>query len=374
MVLQIREPALMQAPVSCMPAHLGSFGRQFPSGPHEPGGSQVGPAVMPGRFNQQPAGVGVAGLGDRAAGPGRPGGLLGRDQTKIGADAGSSEPVPVPDLHGQPERGQGGNAPQAAQALNHGGVFAVQSHACDGGIQIVAAFIDGPHPGQAGPVGQFPGGFGKVLPVQPDPVLPGPRLPVGIDDALAQQEFGDPVSGTHQVRPAVLPCPDQVPGCFLIGRGNPHPGDLSQLQQPGQVQGVTGVCLDPVPGRALEFGRGRDHCLETGRVQVPGQTETGRSGLVNHPDGAGQGTDPVQDLVRSGVSFRCRISPVSLSRAQPATERAWTSKPTLVRSNIAGTSQTSNVALQVGQVWQVTHVLALKSGGSSPRNPVLHIV
>jgi hypothetical protein len=38
--------------------------------------------------------------------------------------------------------------------------------------------------------------------------------------------------------------------------------DLTQVQQPRQVHGVAGVCLDPVAGRALQFRRCRDPALD----------------------------------------------------------------------------------------------------------------
>lgn len=132
------------------------------------------------------------------------------------------------------------------------------------------------------------------------------------------------------------------------------------------MQSVAGVGLDPVSGGTPGFRRSCDHGRDPGRVQVPGQTETGRSGLVNHVHGSGQGTDPVQ-VIRP---VRCELSVedfpcfgVLRAAGSGAGMDIQTDTCTLY---IAGTSQTSNVALQVGQVWQITHVLALKSGGSSP--------
>ena len=75
---------------------------------------------MPGGLDQQPAGVGIAGLGDRSLRASPTGRGLGRHQTQVGADGGSGEPVPVADLDRQSEPGQRGHPPQAAQPLHDG--------------------------------------------------------------------------------------------------------------------------------------------------------------------------------------------------------------------------------------------------------------
>src|SRR5664279_611673 len=55
------------------------------------------PTVMPGRFHQQPAGVTVPGLGDRALRTGIPAGVLRRHQAQERADVPAGEPLPVAD-------------------------------------------------------------------------------------------------------------------------------------------------------------------------------------------------------------------------------------------------------------------------------------
>ena len=60
-------PAGVQTSVGCLAAGTGCRGRRLPSSP------QIAPrpiprSVMPGRFDQQAAGVAVAGLGDPALG------------------------------------------------------------------------------------------------------------------------------------------------------------------------------------------------------------------------------------------------------------------------------------------------------------------
>lgn len=62
--------------------------------------------MMPGGLDQHAAGMGVSGLGDPALGPGSTGGVLGGDQTQIGADGAAGEAGPVTDLHIQAESGE----------------------------------------------------------------------------------------------------------------------------------------------------------------------------------------------------------------------------------------------------------------------------
>ena len=110
-------------------------------------------AVMPGRFDQQPAGVAVAGLGDRPLRPRPAGGGLGGHQPEVGADRPPGQPVPVPDLDREPERGQRRDPTQAAQPDHHGGELAGRGHLGDRGIEPVPAR----HRGQQRVVGDVEG-------------------------------------------------------------------------------------------------------------------------------------------------------------------------------------------------------------------------
>jgi len=59
-------PPLVQSVVAGVAAGLGRWRGEVPAGPHGRAGVAVVAAVVPGRFYQEPSGVGVAGLGDRA--------------------------------------------------------------------------------------------------------------------------------------------------------------------------------------------------------------------------------------------------------------------------------------------------------------------
>ena len=65
------DPALVQPVVARLRPRDRGRGRQLPAAPQHRG-RPVRLAVVPGRLDQQPAGVGVAGLGDRALRPGSP--------------------------------------------------------------------------------------------------------------------------------------------------------------------------------------------------------------------------------------------------------------------------------------------------------------
>jgi len=47
--------------------------------------------------------------------------------------------------------------------------------------------------------------------------------------------------GAHQVTATVLTGPHQIPGRFLDHAGHRDLGDLTQMQQPSQMRGITGV-------------------------------------------------------------------------------------------------------------------------------------
>ena len=122
---------------------------------------------------------------------------------------------------------------------------------------------------------------------------PRSTLPAGVDDPLPQQQLRQPVPGPHQITAAVLARPHQIPRGLLLHRRHRHRGDLTQPQQPRQVHRIPGVGLDPIPGRALQLRRRRDHAPHPGRGQRPVQPEPGRPGLIGHRDRAGQ--LPIQD-------------------------------------------------------------------------------
>ena len=73
-------------------------------------------AVVVGGLDQQPAGVGGAGLGDRPEPPLAAGGVLAGNDPEVGGElVGMIEAPPLADLRAQPERGQRVDPAQAPQ-------------------------------------------------------------------------------------------------------------------------------------------------------------------------------------------------------------------------------------------------------------------
>jgi len=100
---------------------------------------------MPGGFDQQSASVSVAGLGHPALAAGVARGVLAGHQPDVGADAASSQPVPVADLDGQPERRQRRDPTNAAQPVHHRGELAVGGHRGDRVVESGAPVPTGQH-------------------------------------------------------------------------------------------------------------------------------------------------------------------------------------------------------------------------------------
>jgi hypothetical protein len=111
-------PPVVQTPIRGLTPGAGGRGRRIPAAPQRRARPIRGP-VMPGRFDEQSAGVAVAGLGDPTLGAGRPRGVLGGHQPEVGADRAAGQPVPVADLGGQRERGQRRDSAQAPQPPHH---------------------------------------------------------------------------------------------------------------------------------------------------------------------------------------------------------------------------------------------------------------
>ena len=161
--------------------------------------------------------------------------------------------------------------------------------------------------------------------------------------------------GPHQITAAVLPGPDQIPGGFLLHTGHRDRGQVVHPQQPGQQQRIPAVGLHPIPRRPADLRRCRDLAPEPGRGQVPGQPEPGRTGLIGHRHRTRQTRSAKRESsLLPGRSCRSHTSPVTVSRPAAATDRACTSRPTLVRSVNTGASQPRMSDRPDRNVWQPT--------------------
>ena len=96
------------------------------------------------------------------------------------------------------------------------------------------------------------------------------------------------------------------------------------------MRGITGIGLDPIPGRALQLrGRG-DQAFHPGLGDRPRQPEPGRTRFIRHPHRGPQLMQPTQDLAVIRAQPCPGDFPVSSSTACATTESACTSNPTLV--------------------------------------------
>ncbi len=94
-------PPSVRPPVCCLTASPCRRAGGVPTAT-QIGAGAIGLAVMPGRLDQQPVGMAVAGLGDGALRAGGAREILRRDETEVGADRTTGRPVPIPDLDREP--------------------------------------------------------------------------------------------------------------------------------------------------------------------------------------------------------------------------------------------------------------------------------
>ena len=221
---------------------------------------------MPGGFDQQSAGVAVAGLGDPPwNGVAR--GVLARHQPEVGADRAPGQPVPVADLDGQPERGQRRDPAQAAQPVTTGvnslsAAIAVIASSSRSRRSTAASMVRRPSRTPAAAPGRRTAG--RAARVRD----PGPGLPAVVDDPLPQQQFRHPVPGRHQIPAAVFAGPDQIPGRFLARRSAPPPRRSGRGAAAGPDAAASRASvLTRSPARALQLRRRRHQTLDAGRGQ-----------------------------------------------------------------------------------------------------------
>jgi hypothetical protein len=219
-----------------MVAAVGAFpdrgGLSVLSGPELPAGP-IGFTVMPGRLDQQPSGMAVAGLGDRSLAAPAATGLLAGHQAQPGPtvapvkrcqspiSTASPNPVSTPTPSRQPSRPTTG-----AQV----GVAASSPMATSRRSRRAWTASTAPWASSKPPAGQA-----GSTPPPPWPATaraPGPGSTLD-DQPLAQQQLRQPMPGPHQVSAGVLPGPDQIPRRLLELAGYPHPGQLPDVQQTG---------------------------------------------------------------------------------------------------------------------------------------------
>ena len=247
--------------------------------------------------------------------------MLGRHQPEVGADRGAGEPVPVADLHRQPEPGQGGDPTQAAQPAHD------RVNSLSAAISAIALSSRSRRPRSAAPPRSRP----RTPAARPGAVEraaraarrrgPGPGLPAGVDDAVAQQQLGQPVPGPHQIAAGVLPGPDQVPGRLLLDVGTRTSTiSSSRSSRASSIASRASVLTRSPAGRCSFDGAATTH-RHPARGQTPGQPEPGRARLVDHRAPAPAAPRPTQ------ITARIRGQPAPMTSPVTAVDRACHHRP-----------------------------------------------
>ena len=277
---------------------------------------------MPGRLDQQPSGVAVAGVGDPALAGSAAAGLLAGHQAQPGPTVApvkrASRRSPPPAEAGQhcdPPR-QPGRATTGAQA----GVGPTHRCASRRSRRASTAIgLSNGDPGQAGPplARRWPATGVRLVQAAADQTSPGP--------AAASTAAAGPPAERHGRLGGLGP--ELQPPPLGLGR-HPHPREPPKVGQPRQPLGIAPVGLDPTPGRAFQLGRRHHHPAHPGRLECPGQPEPGRASLSATPTGLG--SDPTQ-LTTASVAAgnrRDHTCPAALSSTPARIDRAATSRPT----------------------------------------------
>ena len=155
----------------------------------------------------------------------------------------------VADLGDQPDRGQGVDAAQAAQPPDRRCPRLEFGLLADQRVETVPTREQHLVAGQV----LTEHGVGQRL-VEADSSQPGemalrPRVPrPGENQAAAQRQLADPVSGAHQVTTEVLAGTHEIAQCLKLGLRHYHRPQLPGRVQPRELQRVTHVGLDPVSG------------------------------------------------------------------------------------------------------------------------------
>ena len=189
----------------------------------------------------------------------------------------------VGDLCAEPDRGERVDAAQAPQPRDVTRPRRAGDQLGDRRLELVAA--DHQRVDRAHVVKQR--GLRSEL-AQPDPREPltvaGGPVPgrAVVAHVVAQQQFAQPVTGSHQIAAHVLTRANQIAQRLLLAGRHPHGVQAVDHQQARQPLSVAAVGFDPVLYGALDLARCRHHTPHPRCPKRPRQTEPGRAGLVGH--------------------------------------------------------------------------------------------
>jgi hypothetical protein len=98
----------------------------------------------------------------------------------------------------------------------------------------------------------------------------------------------------HQVTAQILAGSDEVAQRLELGGRDDDRPQLSGGVQPCELQRVTRVGLDAIPGLTRDRARRTDHHLKPLGARLPGEPEAGWAGLIDRPDRTRQRRQPLQ--------------------------------------------------------------------------------
>ena len=222
------------------------------------------PAVVPGRLDQQPAGVLAAGLGDRPAPAALAGGVLGRHDAEIAHDLRRvPEAVEVADLRAQPGGGQRVDPAQTHQPPGGLRPRRLGQRPRDLGLELLAADHQRAAPRRdSPPSARCDAGCASRTPAS----QPQMRLgPVGLRpveaDLVTQQQLRQPMARAHQIAAQILARTHQVAQRLLLDARHRDAMQLTGGEQPHQPLGVATIGLDAIARPARDQPRRADQTV-----------------------------------------------------------------------------------------------------------------
>ena len=240
---------------------LGEDGWRLPLAPPGQRRPQArGVSVMPRGLDQDPPDVGVARLRDAPAPFPIPRGGLARDQPDVRHElAGMREPLEVPHLDQERQRGERVEASEAAEPAHRGPVGRLLGN----GLELLRQV--GPpgeelRPGEAILLTRPPEHrVGKALAPEPGPVPLGPVAALAVDPTVAGEELQEPVPPAEQILLHIFAAAEQIPDRLLRFIGDADGGEVPRAEGAHELGRIPAVGLDPVSG--LPGGQGRGHDL-----------------------------------------------------------------------------------------------------------------
>ncbi len=293
------------------------------------------PPLVPGGLDQQPAGVRVAGLGDRAEpaplAASSPRSASGRETARATAAGSASSRRARPSARAR----SASTTPRRQQSrptISANGGSAASSAIAWSSASRRAFACTPPHttPRSASCSGRLSKRCRRSQASWAS--VHAARV---VDQPVPQQQLREPMPRPHQLATRVLARPHQIAGRLLVRLRHPHRDQLAEPQQPRQPLRVATVGLDPVRRRPRDLRRRRHRARDPGRRARTREPVPGRAGLIGDPHRrrrTAAATRPSPPAASAPADSAAH--PLAASSTPATTLRACTSNPTHVPSAI----------------------------------------